>query len=116
MIDLLAPRPTLTNRRCRIVFVEATGGLVVIDAVGEDGAPIPVVAQLPFAAWAFAAYAALEKWCARADEVELEWVPRRSGPPRVRLTTDDTFVLLDLVSGAGPVSGTGAMALGPGGG
>jgi hypothetical protein len=82
---------------CRIVFVAAALGRVVVDGVDRSGTPFAIDALLPWSAWGVAAFGALDRWAVQGCEIEVAF---RDGPngPQARLQHGATRVLLDLRS------------------
>jgi hypothetical protein len=103
-----------------VVFVSFEAGRVVIDLVTKESV-VALEAVLPYASWAVAASAMLDRWAQEGAEVELTFL-RSSGGSRAQLKVGTSLVLLDLayevgkprpVGTASPAGANGQRCLGP---
>jgi hypothetical protein len=83
----------------RVVFVSFEAGRVVIDLVTKESV-VALEAVLPYASWAVAASAMLDRWAQEGAEVELAFL-RSSGGSRAQLKVGTSLVLLDLAHEVG---------------
>lgn len=84
--------------KCRMMFVEALPGGVLVDVVG-DGMTTTFEAQIPFCTWGFAAALTLGRWAVDGAEIDVELQDTR-GAHRARMSDGEHLILLDLRSPA----------------
>jgi hypothetical protein len=122
-----APSPyggtDMTNDRLegRVLFWAGHEGQITVDVLAAPagspdaaGTPIALHGSLPWSPLGVAILTTLERWANRGETIRLDRRPGRDGASLLRMASDRTWLVVDLVGieGIDGIEGTGGRAVG----
>ena len=94
----------------RVLFWTARGGQINVDVLAAPagspdalGTPIALHGTLPYSPLGVAILVTLERWARRGEPIRLQRRPGRDGAELLRMASDRTWLVVDLVGADGRV-------------